>query len=210
MNKGIFVTLEGCEGSGKSTQSRNIKSVLEKKGKAVTLLREPGGTALGDRLRRILKFGDFPLNPASELLLFNASRVQLVQEKIAPSLSRGEVVICDRFTDSTLAYQGYGRGMSLALIKEINSVATNNLVPDLTILLDINPEVGMYRNSGKRDRFEQNFDSEEKKSFHKRVREGYLQLAKKDFHRWLIIDGELDTKDVTAKILHAIETIIGK
>ncbi len=115
MNKGIFVTLEGCEGSGKSTQSRNIKSVLEKKGKVVTLLREPGGTALGDRLRRILKFGDFPLNPASELLLFNASRVQLVEEKIAPSLSRGEVVICDRFTDSTLAYQGYGRGMSLAL-----------------------------------------------------------------------------------------------
>ena len=87
MNKGIFVTLEGCEGSGKSTQSRNIKSVLEKKGKTVTLLREPGGTALGDRLRRILKFGDFPLNPASELLLFNASRVQLVEEKIAPSLS---------------------------------------------------------------------------------------------------------------------------
>ncbi|MQF98470.1 MAG: dTMP kinase [SAR202 cluster bacterium] len=210
MGKGIFVTLEGCEGGGKSTQSRSIKSVLEKKGIAVTLLREPGGTALGDKLRRILKFGNFPLNPSSELLLFNASRVQLVEEKIVPALRRGEVVICDRFTDSTLAYQGYGRGMPLTLIEKINSVATNNLVPDLTILLDIDPEVGMYRNSGKRDRFEQNFDSEEKKSFHKRVREGYLQLAEKDSHRWLIIDGKLDAKDVTTKILHSIETIIAK
>ena len=210
MNKGIFITLEGCEGSGKSTQSRSIKSALEKKGMTVTLLREPGGTPLGDKLRRILKFGNFPLNPESELLLFNASRVQLVEEKIAPSLGRGEVVICDRFTDSTLAYQGYGRGMPLALVEKINSVATNDLIPDLTILLDIDPEVGIYRNSGKRDRFEQNFDSEEKRGFHKRVRDGYLQLAKRDFHRWLVIDGKLNTKDVTTKILYAIETIISK
>ena len=210
MNKGIFVTLEGCEGSGKSTQSRSIKSALEKKGMTVTLLREPGGTALGDKLRKILKFGNFPLNPESELLLFNASRAQLVEEKIAPSLRRGEVVICDRFTDSTLAYQGYGRGMPLELVEEINSVATNDLIPDLTILLDIDSEVGIYRNSGKRDRFEQNFDSEEKRGFHKRVRDGYLELAKRDFHRWLVIDGKLKTKDVTTKILYAIETIISK
>ena len=100
--------------------------------------------------------------------------------------------------------------MSLALIEEINAVATNNVVPDLTILLDIDPEVGIHRNSGKRDRFEQNFDSEEKKNFHKRVREGYLQLVKKDFCRWLVIDGKLDAKDVTTKILHAIQAIIGK
>ena len=176
----------------------------------VTLLREPGGTALGDKLRKILKFGNFPLNPESELLLFNASRAQLVEEKIAPSLRRGEVVICDRFTDSTLAYQGYGRGMPLELVEEINSVATNDLIPDLTILLDIDSEVGIYRNSGKRDRFEQNFDSEEKRGFHKRVRDGYLELAKRDFHRWLVIDGKLKTKDVTTKILYAIETIISK
>ena len=210
MKNGIFVTLEGCEGSGKSLQSRSVKSALEKKGMVVNLVREPGGTLLGDKLRNLLKFGKFPLRPEAELLLFNASRVQLVEEKITPFLRRGEIVICDRFTDSTLAYQGYGRGLALTLVDEINSLATNNLVPDLTVLLDIDPELGINRNASKKDRFEQNFDSEDTRNFHQRVRGGYLELAKNDLNRWFIIDGELNPKDVTAKILDAIEITVNK
>ena len=140
MPSGLFVTLEGCEGSGKSSQARRLRGSLNGLGIPVTVVREPGGTALGDKLRRILKFSSIPLTPEAELLLFNASRAELVRQVIVPALKNGHVVICDRFTDSTVAYQGYGRGLSLDIVRSVNTAAAGDLKPDITILLDISPE----------------------------------------------------------------------
>jgi len=184
---GLFITFEGGEGCGKSTQSRLLLKKLEQRNIPVVLTHEPGGTVLGDELRKALKKkrGSF-ISPQAELFLFVASRAQLVAELIRPALEEDKVVICDRFTYSTLVYQGYGRGLEVSFVEMVNNIATQNLKPDLTILLDISPEQGLARKRSLRDRFEL-----EDLSFHRRVREGYLRMVAAESERWLLIDASL-------------------
>lgn len=180
----LFITFEGGEGCGKSVQARTLYRRLSKLATPVLLIHEPGGTPLGEKVRRLLKRARADISPLTELLLFNASRSQLVADIILPNLKQGKVVICDRFADSTVAYQGYGRGLDLATIREINRMATQGLKPDLTILLNVPPEVGLARKGkGSPDRFEQ-----ENLAFHRRVNKGFLKLAKAEPDRWLVLD----------------------
>jgi dTMP kinase len=184
---GLFITFEGGEGCGKSTQSRLLLKKLEQQNVPVVLTHEPGGTALGNELRRTLKRKrDSSISPHAELFLLAASRAQLVAEVIRPALEEGKVVICDRFTHSTMVYQGYGRGLDFTAIKMVNNMATRNLDPDLIILLDISPKQGLARKQSLKDRFEL-----EDSSFHRRVREGYLKMAAAEPGRWLVIDASL-------------------
>jgi dTMP kinase len=181
----LFITFEGGEGCGKSVQARALYKRLARMSVPALLTHEPGGTPFGDRLSRWLKWGqDKNISPLTELLLFNASRAQLVREVIKPNLEKGTTVICDRYTDSTTAYQSYGRGLDLELVQAVNSAAAQGLEPDLTVLLDMPVEAGLDRKKGKRrDRFEQ-----ENMTFHRRVREGFLKLAAANPNRWLVID----------------------
>ena len=184
---GLFITFEGGEGCGKSTQSRLLLKKLEQQNVPVVLTHEPGGTALGNELRKILKRKrDSSVSPQAELFLLAASRAQLVSEVIRPALEEGKIVICDRFTHSTMVYQGYGRGLDFTAIKMVNNMATGNLNPDLIIFLDISPEQGLARKQSLKDRFEL-----EDLSFHRRVREGYLKMAAAEPDRWLVIDAYL-------------------
>ena len=181
----LFITFEGGEGSGKSVQARALYDRLSELATPVVLTREPGGTPIGERISRWLKWAeDSDISPLAELLLFNASRSQLVDTVIKPNLENGKVVICDRFADSTTVYQGYGRGLDLEVVKTVNNAATRGLLPDLTVLLDMPIEEGLARKkSRRRDRFEK-----EKLAFHERVREGYLKLAAREPKRWLVVD----------------------
>jgi dTMP kinase len=184
---GPFITFEGGEGCGKSTQSRLLVKKLEQQNIPVVLTHEPGGTALGNELRKTLKRKrDSSISPHAELFLLAASRAQLVAEVIRPALTEGKVVLCDRFTHSTMVYQGYGRGLDFTAINMVNNMATGNLNPDLIILLDIPPEQGLARKRSLQDRFEL-----EDLSFHQRVREGYLKMAAAESDRWLVIDASL-------------------
>ena len=184
---GLFITFEGGEGCGKSTQSRLLLKKLEQQNIPVLLTHEPGGTALGNELRKVLKRKQgSSISPQAELFLFAASRAQLVAEVIRPALQEGKVVICDRFTYSTLVYQGYGRGLDLTILERVNNIATQNLKPDLAVLLDISPEQGLARKRSLKDRFEL-----EDLSFHRRVREGYLKMAAAEPDCWLVIDAAL-------------------
>jgi len=193
----LFITLEGGEGCGKSTQARALYRRLSRLAIPAILTHEPGVTPLGKRLSHWLKWGQgVKISPLSELLLFNASRSQLVTEVIQPSLQDGKVVICDRYADSTTAYQSYGRGLDLALVEAINNAAAQQIKPDLTILLDIAAEAGLTRKKAHRqDRFEQ-----EAIAFHRKVREGYLKLAAKEPARWLVLDAT-QSKEKVAEII---------
>jgi len=184
---GLFITFEGGEGCGKSTQSRLLLKKLEQRNIPVVLTHEPGGTVLGNELRKTLKRKrDSSISPQAELFLLAASRAQLAAELIRPALEEGKVVLCDRFTHSTMVYQGYGRGLDFTAIKMVNNMATRNLNPDLIILLDISPEQGLARKRSLKDRFEL-----EDLSFHRRVREGYVKMAAAEPDRWLVIDASL-------------------
>jgi dTMP kinase len=184
---GLFITFEGGEGCGKSTQSRLLLKKLEQQNVPVVLTHEPGGTALGNEVRKTLKRKrDSFISPQAELFLLAASRAQLVAELIRPALEEGKVVLCDRFTHSTMVYQGYGRGLDFTAIKMVNNMATGYLNPDLIILLDISPEQGLARKRSLKDRFEL-----EDLSFHRRVREGYLKMAAAEPDHWLVIDASL-------------------
>ena len=193
---GLFITFEGGEGCGKSTQSRLLLKKLEQQEVPVVLTHEPGGTALGNELRRALKrrWGSF-ISPQAELFLVAASRAQLVAETIRPALQEGKVVICDRFTHSTMVYQGYGRGLDFTAIQMVNNIAALNLNPDLVIFLDIPPKQGLARKRNLKDRFEL-----EDLSFHERVRAGYVKLSAADPDRWLLIDASLP-KEKVAEII---------
>jgi dTMP kinase len=166
---------------------------------------EPGSTLLGQKLRRWLKWTqDSGISPLTELLLFNAARSQLVSEVLKPSLDKGKTVICDRYADSTTAYQSYGRGLDREMVIAINNAATSSLTPDLTVLLDISPEAGLARKSGQRpDRFEQ-----ETVAFHRRVREGYLRLAEAEPQRFLVIDATKDKEEIAQIIWKKVISII--
>jgi dTMP kinase len=193
----LFITFEGGDGSGKSTQAELLFKKLQTVGVPVLLTREPGGTQLGEHISDLLKWSKaVPLTPTAELLLFNASRAQLVETVIKPSLAKGVVVISDRFTDSTVAYQSYGRGIPLNIVETINSLATGGLKPDLTILVDVPVSIGFGRKKdSKKDRFE-----EENIVFHERVRSGYLRLAQSEPKRFLVIDGTQGV-DAIARII---------
>jgi len=193
----LFITFEGGEGSGKSVQAKALYERLSQLAIPVTLTHEPGVTALGKKVAQWLKWaGDMEISPMAELLLFNVSRAQLVTEVIRPNLESGKVVICDRYADSTTAYQSYGRGLDLAMVKAINNAAIQGLNPNLTVLLDIPVEAGLARKRNKKqDRFER-----EDITFHQRVREGYLKLAEKEPERWLVVDGS-KSKEKIAEII---------
>ncbi|MFC2066630.1 dTMP kinase [Chloroflexota bacterium] len=193
----LFITFEGGEGSGKSVQTRALYRRLSRLAIPALLTHEPGVTSLGRRIARLLKWAhDLDISPIAELLLFNASRAQLVTEVIRPNLDSGKVVICDRYADSTTAYQGYGRGLDLQMVREVNTAGILGLRPDLTVLLDIPAEEGLARKKGgRRDRFER-----EELAFHRRVREGFLKLASDEPERWLIVDAH-QSKTIIRQII---------
>ena len=201
----LFVSFEGGEGCGKSTQAKALRKRVSAAGIPVILTHEPGGTPLGSRLRRLLKrVGEADISPLAELLLVNASRAQLVRDVVRPNLARGIMVICDRYTDSTVAYQGYGRGIGFGLIQDINYVATQGLLPDLVVLMDVPVEVGLARKRPARpDRFEL-----EDVSFHQRVRQGYLELASADPQRWLMVDATLPEGTIRSKVWQRVKEML--
>src|SRR5579883_873971 len=181
---GFFITLEGPEGAGKTTQLKLLSQYLEQQNIAHIITRDPGGTALGKPIRRIVLHSETAINPITELLLYEADRAQNVAEIIKPALTKGKVVFCDRYIDSTLAYQGYGRNIELKLIALLNGIASQNLRPDLTILFDIESTLGLARlHPSGHDRLER-----EALSFHQKVRHGYLELAAQEPQRFRIID----------------------
>jgi len=194
---GLFITFEGGEGCGKSTQAKLLYRRLSRLAIPVLLTHEPGVTVLGRKITRLLKWSqDINISPLSELLLFNTSRAQLVADVIRPNLEKDTVVICDRYADSTTAYQGYGRGLDLAVVIAVNKIGTQGLSPDLTILLDVPVEEGLARKKDKKpDRFET-----ETVNFHKRVQEGYLKLAAAEPKRWLVVDAT-QKKEIIAVII---------
>ncbi|MDR2425988.1 MAG: dTMP kinase [Endomicrobium sp.] len=210
-NVPLFITIEGGEGSGKTTHSLLLKKYLESKGFSVLLTREPGGTLLAESIRKILLNPDSHLVPLSELLLYEAARAQHIEEIILPALKSGKAVICDRFTDATVAYQGYGRKLDLQLIEKLNNAASFGIKPLITIYIDIKPDLGVnkakvldkesYGTSG--DRIER-----ESLSFHKTVRKGYLELAKKYPERIKKIKIKKDITQTQDEIRKAVDMVI--
>ncbi|MDN5326923.1 MAG: dTMP kinase [Moorella sp. (in: firmicutes)] len=185
MGRGLFITLEGPDGSGKTTQMDRLEEYLHRRGLAVERTREPGGTRLAEAIRRLLLEPSFsPVDARAELLLYAAARAQHVAERIRPALAAGKIVLCDRFSDSTLAYQGYGRRLGAELVDRLNDLATGNLRPDITFLIDVPVAIGLGRRLGGSDRLEQ-----EDLEFHRRVRQGYLELARREPRRVHLIDG---------------------
>jgi dTMP kinase len=205
---GLFITLEGPEGSGKSTHASRLAEYLRSKGHDVLLTREPGGTSIGDQIRAILNdHGNTAMHPRAEILLFCASRAQLISQMIRPHLALGGTVVCDRYADSTLAYQGYGHGLDLEVLRSISNFATERLVPDLTLLLDLPAEVGLARrrqSAGDWNRL----DALEVE-FHRRVRKGYLELSQAEPERWIRIDAEKGEEEVWAQIIKAVSSRLG-
>jgi dTMP kinase len=194
----MFLTLEGPEGSGKTTQLRLLAESLRAAGHAVHATREPGGTAIGDQIREVLfDHGNRAMRPRTEILLFLASRAQHTDEVIRPRLAAGEIVLCDRYRDSTVAYQGYGHGVDISTLHQLNDFATGNLLPDLTLLLDLDPAAGLHRRAaeGGWNRLDA-YDLR----FHARVRQGYLQLAAAEPARWAVVDASRSVDAVQAGI----------
>jgi dTMP kinase len=204
MSRGIFITFEGSEGCGKSTQSKLAYTFLKKRGYGVIYLREPGGTAISEKIRQILLDAkNASMSPACEMLLYMAARAQLVREVILPALAKGKIVVCDRFLDSTLAYQGYGLGLDIKLIRHLGAIATAGIRPDLTILLDLPVVKGLKRCGCAKDRIEQR-----NLAYHLRVRKGYLRLAKSEPRRIKIVAVAKDKAVTQQKIRELILNFI--
>lgn len=214
----MFITLEGPDGAGKSLQAERLARALRTEGQGVTVAREPGGTRLGEHIRTLLLQHDAPRTPIADALLFNSARAQLVREVIEPALGREETVICDRFADSTLAYQGFGSGLDLDMLRSLERLATGGLRPDMTILLDLPPQEGLARRTrgpaSDVTRFERidrskaeagaedaGFDA----AFHERVREGYLALAAQEPDRWRIVDARPDPDTVAKAVAMSLQ-----
>lgn len=207
--RGWFITIEGPEGSGKTTQAEALADHLARRGLQVHVTREPGGTWLGERIRDILLArtgSSAPTDPLTDALLFNAARRQLVTEVIRPSLASGRTVVCARFADSTLAYQGFGAGVALERLRALETAATDGLEPDLTILLDIRVAEGLARKAPDDvTRFEAEFDL----AFHERVRDGFLALAATEPERFAVVDASGAKADVTIDVLAAADRLVG-
>jgi len=206
----MFITLEGIEGSGKTTQIQIIADWLKATGRDCLTTREPGGTPIGGQIRSVLLHPqNSDLAPAAELLLYVADRVQHLETVVRPALAAGRVVVCDRYFDATLVYQGYARGLDMEMIRQLHQLACNGLTPDLTLLLDLDPEAGLARAwrridadaaHAKESRFEK-----ERLAFHQRVRAGYLDLARREPWRFVIIDAAVDEQAVGAQIEAALK-----
>lgn len=209
----MFITFEGIEGSGKTTRIREIAEHLRRNDRAFVATREPGGTEVGARIRAIL------LDPKNknlvhkaELLMYMADRVQHVETVVRPALDRGEIVLCDRYADATLAYQGYARGIALSLLRDLHRLLLDDLQPDITILLDLPPKIGLSRawnqiDSGARDDAETRFE-EENLAFHERVRNGYLDLARRAPARFRIVDASGKAPVVREEILKIVNEML--
>ncbi len=203
-DRGIFITFEGVEGAGKTTQVQRLETVL---GPDVVVTREPGGTPVSERIRDIFLTSD-RITTMTELLLIAAARAQHVDERIRPALASNQIVICDRFIDATVAYQGYRGGIDLEIIHQLNHIATGGLTPDITFILDLPPEIGLQRqqqDETHRDRLDR-----EPLEFHRRVREGYLAAAEADPHRVKLIDAAQSPDDVHTAVLAEYQAYLSK
>ena len=203
----MFITFEGIDGSGKSTQIQLLKDMLEKRNHVVTLLREPGGNILSEQIRQLLLDSKEQVDPRCELLLFTAARAQLVSSVIRPALEAGYIVICDRYIDSSVAYQGYGRGLSIESIESINDFATAGLVPDITFIFDLSVDDAAKRagfrsndNQTKADRMERSGDA-----FFERTKQGYLKIAKKSDRNIFIINANDAMNDIREQVESIVE-----
>jgi dTMP kinase len=207
---GIFITFEGPEGSGKTTQIGLLAAHLRAKGHDVLTTREPGGTRIGDQIRAVLHdIANVEMVPEAEILLYSASRAQLVGQVIRPALAQGTIVLSDRYADSTTAYQGYGRGLDLDLLKQITEFATGGLTPHLTIYLDCPVEEGLdrKRRASALEAGEWNRLDQETVEFHRRVRQGYLTLAADEPDRWLLLDAGRSVEGLQEEIQRAVEKL---
>ena len=201
MEKGLFITFEGTDGCGKTTQIEMLKDYFEKQGRTVLLTREPGAKGLGTKLREILLNYDGEVSPVCESFLFLADRAQHVDTIIKPAVARGEIVLCDRHTDSTVAYQGYGRKLDIEQIKMLNNIATSGLKPDLTFIFDIDIDTAQKRVGKNKDRMESAGIE-----FFKRVRNGYLEIAKQEPERVKVLDGSKSIETIHNELLEILQT----
>lgn len=207
----LFLTLEGPEGSGKTTQIALLQRWLESEGHVVLCTREPGGTPIGEQIRQVLHdVGNAAMCPTTEALLYSAARAQLVHQVIRPALARGEIVISDRFAESTFAYQGYGRGLALDTLATVTAFATGGLRPDLVIYLDLDVTVGLERKLRDRreGRGEWNRMDQLAETFYRRVREGYLRMAQGEPDRWLVVDATQSIADIHAHIRRRVRSML--
>lgn len=199
-NKGLFITFEGGDGCGKSTQLELVKKYLEEKGFKTLTTREPGSVGLGQKLREVLLHYDGDVAPRAEAFLFLADRAQHIAKIVKPAIDNGVIVLCDRHTDSSVAYQGYGRGEDIEQINMLNNLATQGIKPDLTLLFDVSTEVAQTRVGSEKDRMESAGIE-----FHKKVRQGYLEIAKKEPQRIKVVDSNLSIEEVFAEVKKIID-----
>ncbi len=203
MKKGLFITFEGIDGCGKTTQIELLKEELEKKGYTVLLTREPGAKGLGEKLREILLNYDGEVSSNCESFLFLADRAQHIDTVIKPAIDKGVIVLCDRHTDSTVAYQGYGRQLDLEQIYQLNKIATNGIIPDITFILDIDIDTSLQRIGKGRDRMENSG-----REFFERVRKGYIEISEKEPQRVKLLQGNSPIKDIQNKISDYVQGLL--
>ncbi len=198
----LFVTFEGPDGSGKTTQEKLLTEYLQARGLTVVCTREPGGTEIGEQIRNVI-FSDKSriIRDETEVLLFSAARAQIVGELVRPALAAGKIVLCDRYADSTLAYQGYGLGLDLGALRAITRFATEDLVPDITFYIDVPVEDGLARKRGG----DVNRLDEKDVAYHRRVREGYLEMARQEPERWIVVDGTQAREQVQRQIRERLD-----
>ncbi|MEW5924636.1 MAG: dTMP kinase [Candidatus Zixiibacteriota bacterium] len=193
--KGYFITFEGIDGCGKTTQLKMTEQYLSEKGLPVLVIREPGSTPLSEKIRDILLNMEFHINPVSELMLYVAARAELTRDVIIPSLLDGKIILCDRFFDSTTAYQGYGRDLDIESIKRLHTLSVGQFIPDLTFLIDVDYETSLTRRKQKADRLES--ESEE---FFNKVRKGFLEISRQEPNRIVVIDGRKSIEEIFSEV----------
>jgi dTMP kinase len=200
IKRGLFITLEGGEGAGKTTQATIINDFFQNNNLKTLEIREPGITTVGEKVREIIREASEPISPISELLLFSAARKELVEKIILPAIKEKKVIICDRFSDSTIAYQHYGRKIPLKIVNQIISLTTQNLKPDMTILLDIDFKLAIKRKKGNLDYLEK-----ESQAFHRNIRDGYKKMAKLEPNRWIQVNASQEQKVISEEIISKIK-----